>query len=201
MILQPDCQSAATVVRSKDPKVIIEALVCNWLNVFEAPKKFYTDNGGEFANKELVELLENLGIEFKATAAESSFSNGINERHHAVIKTILNKIRHDYPLEDINVLVSYAIFAKNCLADKRGFTPHQGVYGHSPNIPSILSDNVCNSPNIPSILSDNVCNSLHWSMPPNIPSILSDNVCNSPNIPLFYQIMCAIQIQSMPPMK
>ena len=137
--------SAATVVRSKDPKVIIEALVCNWLNVFGAPKKFYTDNRGEFANKELVELLENLGIEFNATAAESSFSNGINERHHAVIKTILNKIRHDYPLADINVLVSYAIFAKNCLVDNRGFTPHQRVYGRSPNKPSILSDNVCNS--------------------------------------------------------
>ena len=137
--------SAATVVCSKDSQHIIDALVCTWLNVFGAPKKFFTDNGGEFANKELVELVENLGIEFKATAAESSFSNGINERHHAVIKSIMNKIRHNYSSTDINVLVSYAVFAKNCLVDNRGFTPHQRVYGHSPNIPSILSDNVCSS--------------------------------------------------------
>ena len=62
----------------------------------------------------------------------------------AVSKTIPNKIRHDYPLAYINILVSYAIFAKNCLVDNRGFTPHQRVDGPS-NIPSILSDNVCNS--------------------------------------------------------
>ena len=137
--------SAACVVRSKDAKHIIDSLVKTWLNVFGAPKKIYTDNGGEFANNKLVELVENLGIEFKATAAESSFSNGINERHHAIVKSILDKVRHDHKDTSVDIVLSYAIFAKNCLVDNLGFSPHQRVFGRSPNIPSVTSDNVCST--------------------------------------------------------
>ena len=136
--------SAAAVVHSKESTHIVDTLVTTWLNTFGAPKRIYTDNGGEFANHQLVELIENLGIEFKATAAESSFSNGINERH-AIIKTILNKIRQDYKSTRLGVMLSYAVFAKKCLVDNHGFTPHQHVFGHSPNIPTVLSENVCST--------------------------------------------------------
>ena len=137
--------SAACVASSKDPKHIVDNLVKTWLNVFGAPVKIYTDNGGEFANKKLVELIENLGIEFKATAAESSFSNGINERHHAIIKSILDKIRRDHNNTAVDIVLSYAVFAKNCLVDNLGFSPHQRVFGRSPNIPTICSENVCST--------------------------------------------------------
>ena len=137
--------SAACVANSKDPKHIVDNLVKTWLNVFGAPVKIYTDNGGEFANKKLVELIENLGIEFKATAAESSFSNGINERHHAIIKSILDKIRHDHNKTSVDIVLSYAVFAKNCLVDNLGFSPHQRVFGRSPNIPTICSENICST--------------------------------------------------------
>ena len=43
---------------AKDPKHIVDNLVKTWLNVFGAPVKIYTDNGGEFANKKLVELID-----------------------------------------------------------------------------------------------------------------------------------------------
>ena len=137
--------SAACVVQSKEPRIIINSLVKSWLNVFGAPKKVYTDNGGEFANKKLVELIENMGIEFKATAAESSFSNGINERHHAIIKNILDKIRGDHNETPVDIILSYAVFAKNCLVDNLGFSPHQRVFGRSPHIPTIMSENVCST--------------------------------------------------------
>lgn len=135
--------SAASVIPSKDPNLVINALVKSWLNVFGAPSKAFTDNGGEFANAKLTELMEHLGIDFKATAAESSFSNGINERHHAIVKSILNKIRCDHKDTPIDVILSYAIFAKNCLVDNLGFSPHQRVFGRSPNLPSVMSSNPC----------------------------------------------------------
>ena len=137
--------SAASVISSKDPNLVINALVKSWLNVFGAPNKAFTDNGGEFANAKLIELMEHLGIEFKATAAESSFSNGINERHHAIIKNILNKIRSDHNDTPVDIILSYAVFAKNCLVDNLGFSPHQRVFGRSPNLPTIMSNNPCST--------------------------------------------------------
>ena len=74
----------------------------------------YSDNGEEFANQELVELIENLGVTYKATAAQVSFSNGINERHNAILKDILTKLRidDDHKSTPLDILL-YAIFANN----------------------------------------------------------------------------------------
>ena len=105
--------SAARILKSKDPKHVLDNLVDSWFSVFGAPRSVYSDNGGEFANKELVELIENLGVNFKATAAQSSFSNGINERHNAILKDILTKLRmdKDHQSTPIHILLSYAVFA------------------------------------------------------------------------------------------
>ena len=113
--------------------------------MFGAPRSAYSDNGGEFANEELIELIENLGVSFKATAAQSSFSNGINERHNAILKDILTKLRMDtdHQRTPIQTLLSYAVFAKNCLVDNLGFSPFQRVFGRNPNVPHINSSNIC----------------------------------------------------------
>ena len=103
----------------------------------------YSDNGEEFANQELVELIENLGVTYKATAAQVSFSNGINERHNAILKDILTKLRidDDHKSTPLDILL-YAIFAKNYLIDNLRFSPHQRVFGRKANIPSINLNNV-----------------------------------------------------------
>ena len=139
--------SAARILKSKDPKHVLDHLVDSWFSVFGGPRSVYTDNGGEFANPDLVELIENLGITFKATAAQASFSNGINERHNAILKDILTKIRMDkeHQSTPIHVLLSYATFAKNCLVDHLGFSPFQRVFGRNPNIPNINTNNVCHT--------------------------------------------------------
>ena len=141
--------SAGTFLKCKDPKHVLDCLVRCWFAVFGAPKKVFSDNGGEFANSELVELVENLGVTFMATAAQASFSNGINERHNAILKDILNKLRLDeeHNSTPTDILLSYAIFAKNCLVDNLGFSPHQRVYGRNPNIPNINSGNICHANN------------------------------------------------------
>ena len=55
--------------------------------------KILTDNGGEFNNKELRDMNENLNTEVLATAAESPWSNGICERHNVVIGHMIDKIK------------------------------------------------------------------------------------------------------------
>ena len=43
----------ASVIRSKDPSVIIEKIMLLWVgNGLGVPKRFLADNGGEFANEQ-----------------------------------------------------------------------------------------------------------------------------------------------------
>ena len=41
--------SVAVILKSKEPKEIISAIMKSWISIFGPPSKFLTDNGGEFA--------------------------------------------------------------------------------------------------------------------------------------------------------
>ena len=56
------------------------------------PKKFLTDNGGEFANRSFLEMAESLNIRVMTTAAESPWSNGLVERHNATLSETVHKV-------------------------------------------------------------------------------------------------------------
>ena len=66
-------------------------------NGLGAPKKFLTDNGGEFANEEYKDMCANLNVEIMNTAAYSPWKNGICERNHAVVDDCVLKILDENP--------------------------------------------------------------------------------------------------------
>ena len=57
--------SAATTIRDKHPSTIIEAILKIWVCVYGSCEKFLVDNGGEFANEQLISLAEQFGITIK----------------------------------------------------------------------------------------------------------------------------------------
>ena len=79
-------------------------------------------------------------IEVCATGANSPWSNGICERNHQVIDVMVQKIKEDHPSMNINLALSNAVSAKNCLQNHNGFTPVQLVTGTLPNLPSVMKD-------------------------------------------------------------
>ena len=66
--------SVSNFVKSKKAEVILKS----WIQIFDAPEKYLTDNSREFATLKFIDMTESLNITVKVTAAESSFSNGIN---------------------------------------------------------------------------------------------------------------------------
>ena len=62
--------SASTFVPSKEYNLIINAIFGSWIQIFGAPKKFLTDNGGNFVNTGFLEMCELMNITVKVTAAE-----------------------------------------------------------------------------------------------------------------------------------
>ena len=75
--------SSAAIIRSKHKDTIISKVFQIWIFIFGPPKQILTDNGGEFTSDDFREMGEKLNTAIKTTAAESPWSNGINERHNA----------------------------------------------------------------------------------------------------------------------
>ena len=109
------------------------------LAFFGHPKKFLADNGGEFANPEYRSLCESMNIEMLKTAAESPWSNGIVERHNAVLKESVLKTLEDTKCS-ISDAVFWAISSKNSLMNHNGYAPNTLVLGKNTNHPSVLTD-------------------------------------------------------------
>lgn len=138
-------------VKSKKKEEILEVLFKAWIQVFGPPNKILTDNGGEFLNHDFLELCDKLNINMKMTAAESPWSNGIVERHNAVLNNTLNKTLEE--IEDFDMALAWAVQAKNSMYNYHGFSPFTLVFGMNPKIPTTLD---CNLPVLESVTTSEI---------------------------------------------
>ena len=72
----------------------MDALVDIWCLRFGYPTRgFWADNGSEFQNKEVVELMSKLGLKIEFGPTYSPWSNGINERNHYSADIVVKKVQ------------------------------------------------------------------------------------------------------------
>ena len=153
--------SAACVVRSKHRDTIIDNILKIWIPLFGTPRKILSDNGGEFSNEDFLEMGEKLNTTVTTTAAESPWSNGVNERHNGILGEMVLKTMEDSKCS-VEKALCWSLAAKNSLANVYGYSPNQLVFGRNPSFPSILHDKLpalnetCSS----EILSENL-NAMH----------------------------------------
>ena len=98
--------------------------------------KINYDNGGKFANEELLQVQSMLNIEPSPTRSESVYQNGICKRNHEVVDLILTKLVKEYPQTPKKVLLKWASTSKNSLQMVEGFSPHQLNFGRNPHLPN-----------------------------------------------------------------
>ena len=127
--------SISVRIPSKKPPAVLDALFKHFIAIFGSVDKFLTDNGGEFVNPEFVELCEKFNINVKTTPAESPWSNGMVERHNAIIAGMLDKILADTPC-NFDIALAWCINAKNSMINVHGFTPYQLAFGKNPKLPA-----------------------------------------------------------------
>ena len=123
--------STTCIIPSKDKRVIIDKVFKFWIALFGCPKKFLSDNGGEFNNTLFRDMSELLGIDVMTTAAESPWS----ERHNAIIANMVDRIKADVECS-LEVALAWAVSAKNALKNHYGYSPNQLVFGKYPNFPT-----------------------------------------------------------------
>ena len=149
--------SASIEIENKLPKTVIRGIFTSWIQVFGTPEKFLTDNGGEFANQQFLDLCESMNIQVHTTAAEAQFSNGLVERHNLVISEMLDKILEENNI-DFKLALAWCLNAKNSLSNVHGFSPYQLAMGQNPKLPSTLSDKLpaLSTESTNKLLSDNL---------------------------------------------
>ena len=131
--------SVAIELRSKESSEIVGVFFKYWVAYFGAPLSVLTDNGGEFNSQCFRDMAQNMNIVVQTTAAQSPWSNGLNERHNGILGEMVKKT-----VEDVNcsfeVALAWAVSAKNSLHSVNGYSPNQLVFGRNPNLPAILID-------------------------------------------------------------
>ena len=85
-----------------------------WISVYGPAEKLISDNHGEFASKDFMDMCETLGIIVKTNAAESPWSNCLVERQNLVLSERLDKITDETDC-DISLAVYWCVNAKNSL--------------------------------------------------------------------------------------
>ena len=130
--------SRAVVIKDKNAETVVKGVLRAWIALFGAPKQILSDNGGEFSNENFAEMCEKFNVTVKTTAAESPWSNGVNERHNALLHSMIEKLLDDgHSLEDA---ACWSTSAKNALANNKGYSPNQLAFGFNPNIPNVLGN-------------------------------------------------------------
>ena len=84
-------------------------------------------------------MTEKLDTEIKSTAAESPWSNGINERHNGILGEMVHKTMEDTNCS-LETALMWSVTAKNTLSNVYGFSPCQLVLGRNASFPSVVHD-------------------------------------------------------------
>ena len=129
-------------IEDKNPETIVDAITKSWiLGTGFGPghpiKGFYSNNGVEFLNNEVIDYAATLDTNIKMTAANAPWMNGVVERHHATADVIYEKLRLDNPGMLPQEAINHACLAKNSEVNRSGFSALQLVMGQNPTFPGL----------------------------------------------------------------
>ena len=87
------------VVSNNEAKTVAQAILDKWCIEFAGypSKSFHADNGNKFFNTDLRAACRRLDLKLTFSPAFSPWSNGGNERRHAVVDETIMKLIEDDP--------------------------------------------------------------------------------------------------------
>ena len=112
------------------------------LDILGRVQNVVTDRGTHFKG-EFSHFLATHGINHRNAPLESPQTIGKVERHGGILKAMLRKtVQETLPsnIEEMEVVLSECVTAKNELARHQGFSPAQHVLGKQPRVPGSLTD-------------------------------------------------------------
>lgn len=104
----------------------------NYFSYYGIPEKITLDNGTEFKNENVKELLKSHKIDIHFTTPSHHESNSPIERFHSTLIEHLRILQQKHPKENIINLMKYGIIAyNNSLHSTTKFSPFELTFGHT----------------------------------------------------------------------
>ena len=120
----------AIFIEGKTAIHVSNALI-KYFTFYGTPEKLVADNGTEFNNETVKELLKLHKINVHFTTPTHHESNGVIERFHSTLIEHLRVLREIYPDENKN-LIEYAIIGYNSsIHSSTKYTPFEITFGHT----------------------------------------------------------------------
>ena len=122
--------------------MVIEAINKCWNMPFRIPSVgYYVDNGAEFRNMKMDELVSKLGISISFGPLYSPWLNGINERNHTSCDITIKKMMEDKKVKLSEILVKTAAWTHHTNVNRLGYSPLMLVTGKAVQILGLTMHN------------------------------------------------------------
>lgn len=95
--------------------------------------RFLVDQGSQLGKSHpFAEIVEIHNVELQATGTEAHSSLGLGERYHQPLHNTYRKLTMDYPKEDADLLLQFAVKGMNYTLGSEGIVPSVLVFGEYP---------------------------------------------------------------------
>lgn len=130
--------SECIIVNSKDASVVLKEFIQKWIRRWGFCKVMWSDRGKEFLNQVFSKFCQEFQVDQQFSNAYSPWTNGLVERHNALVMSVLKRLSRDASLKDsFERMLEVAFLEKNRRVDSRGYSPFQVVTGRSPIFPGV----------------------------------------------------------------
>ena len=134
----------AKLLRNREPGHVAAKFLSMWVGLFGPPQRIRLDQGGEWES-EFIQLLENHAIHSEFVGSHSPWSNGLAERHGALLGVAMQANVDEKQLAgraQMKIGLSCACQAKNSVISRGGHSAHYLVFGRQAAYPELLDDEV-----------------------------------------------------------
>lgn len=118
-------------IQSKNAVEIVDTLI-DFFRYYGVPEQITMDNGSEFSNATVHNLLTLHKIKPHFITPRNPQSNGMIERVHSTLLEHIRILKQEFPKDRITSLMKYAILAYNStIHSATSFTPYDLLLGHT----------------------------------------------------------------------
>ena len=134
--------SAGKLVFGRDFDSLKTGMYDIWFSKFGYPQELVGDKEGSLDTEEAAAHFAKLGI--KLTLRARGQHAGMVERHNELLRSQFHKVEGQAIADglrvDVSEMLSESLFAKNVLCVVGGYSPYQALYGRTPPILDVLSE-------------------------------------------------------------
>ena len=130
----------AIVVKDANAHTTAELIRDRWIQIFGPPSVLMSDQGSEFMGQ-LEPVLKTFAVMHEIVPPTAHWRMALAERHGSILKLMMMKIVAQVSavgMEDMKMVVSSAVTARNQQARISGFSPLQLVFGKDVSVPPNL---------------------------------------------------------------